>query len=107
MKIVEEKIIGPVVVAAPFENLDVVIARGNDTEYGLAASVWTKDINKAHKVAKGLKAGTIWVNCHNIFDAAAPFGGYKRSGFGREMGIYTLENYTQVKNVIIQLHHSE
>ena len=107
MKIVAEEIFGPVGVAAPFEDLDAVIARGNDTEYGLAASVWTKDINKAHKVAKGLKAGTVWVNCHNIFDAAAPFGGYKRSGFGRKMGIHALENYTQVKNVIIQLHHSE
>ena len=106
MTIVTEEIFGPVVVATPFEDLDAVIARGNDTEYGLAASVWTKDINKAHKVAKGLKAGTVWVNCHNIFDAAAPFDGYKRSGFGREMGTHALENYTQVKNVIIQLHHS-
>ena len=105
MKIVAEEIFGPVVVASPFEDLDAVIARGNDTIYGLAASVWTKDINKAHKVAKGLKAGTVWVNCHNIFDAAAPFGGYKQSGFGREMGIHALENYTQVKNVILQLHH--
>jgi acyl-CoA reductase-like NAD-dependent aldehyde dehydrogenase len=87
--------------------MDAVIARGNDTEYGLAASVWTKNINKAHKVAKGLKAGTVWVNCPNIFDAGAPFGGYIRSGFGREIGIHILENYTQVKNVIIQLHHSE
>jgi acyl-CoA reductase-like NAD-dependent aldehyde dehydrogenase len=104
MKIVAEEIFGPVVVAAPFEDLDSVIARGNDTIYGLAASVWTQDINKAHKVAKGLKAGTVWVNCHNIFDAAAPFGGYKQSGFGREMGIHALENYTQVKNVILQLH---
>jgi aldehyde dehydrogenase (NAD+) len=95
------------VVAAPCEDLDAVIARGNNTEYGLAASVWTKDINKAHEVAKCLKAGTVWVNCLNTFDAAAPFGGYKRSGFGREMGTHTLENYTQVKNVIIQLHHSE
>jgi phenylacetaldehyde dehydrogenase len=105
MKIVAEEIFGPVVVAAPFEDLDAVIARGNDTVYGLAASVWTKDINKAHKVAKGLKAGTVWVNCHNIFDAAAPFGGYKHSGYGREMGIHAMENYTQVKNVILQLHH--
>ena len=104
MEIVSEEIFGPVVVAAPFEDINSVIDRGNDTEYGLAASVWTKDINKAHKVAKGLKAGTVWVNCHNIFDAAAPFGGYKRSGFGREMGIHALENYTQVKNVIVQLH---
>ena len=105
MKIVAEEIFGPVVVAAPFEDLDSVIARGNDTVYGLAASVWTQDINKAHKVAKGLKAGTVWVNCHNIFDAAAPFGGYKHSGYGREMGIHALENYTQVKNVILQLHN--
>lgn len=104
MKIVAEEIFGPVVVAAPFEDLDSAIARGNDTVYGLAASVWTKDINKAHKVAKGLKAGTVWVNCHNIFDAAAPFGGYKQSGYGREMGIHALGNYTQTKNVILQLH---
>ena len=82
---VAEEIFGPAVVAAPFEDLDEVIARGNDTEYGLAASVWTKDINKTHKVEKGLKAGTVWVNCHNTFDAASPFCGYKRSGFGREI----------------------
>ena len=104
MKIVAEEIFGPVVVAAPFKDLDAVISRGNDTIYGLAASVWTEDINKAHKVAKELKAGTVWVNCHNIFDAAAPFGGFKQSGFGREMGIHALENYTQIKNVILQLH---
>ena len=104
MKIVSEEIFGPVVVATPFEDLDSVISRGNDTTYGLAASVWTNDINKAHKVAKGLKAGTVWVNCHNIFDAAAPFGGYKLSGFGRDMGIHALESYTQVKNVILQIH---
>jgi acyl-CoA reductase-like NAD-dependent aldehyde dehydrogenase len=107
MKIVKEEIFGPVVVAAPFEDVNAVISRGNDTEYGLAASVWTKDINKAHKVAKGLNTVTALVNCHNIFDAGAPFGGYKRSGFGREMGIHALKNYTQVKNVIIQLHHSK
>jgi phenylacetaldehyde dehydrogenase len=95
-----------VVVAATFEDLDAVIALGNDTEYGLAASVWTKDINKAHKVEKGLKAGKVWVNCHNIFDDAVPFGDYKRSGFGREVGIHALGKYTQVKNIIIQIHHS-
>ncbi len=104
MKIIQEEIFGPVVTAAPFEDLDEVIAKGNDTEFGLAASVWTQDINKAHKVAAGLKAGTVWVNSHNIFDAAAPFGGYKKSGYGREMGVHALENYTQVKNVIVQLH---
>ncbi len=104
MRIVQEEIFGPVLAAAPFEDLDDVIARGNSTTYGLAASVWTKDIDKAHKVARDLKAGTVWVNCHNIFDAAAPFGGYKRSGYGREMGVHALESYTQVKNVVIQIH---
>ena len=104
MKIVQEEIFGPVIVASPFEDLDEVIARGNDTVFGLAASVWTNDVNKVHKVARGLKAGTVWVNCHNIFDAAAPFGGYKQSGYGREMGVHALESYTQIKNVIIQIH---
>ena len=104
MKIVREEIFGPVVVASPFDDLDEVIAHGNDTIYGLAASIWTKDIDRAHKVARGLKAGTVWVNCHNIFDAAAPFGGFKQSGYGREMGIHALESYTQVKNVIMQIH---
>ena len=104
MEIVQAEIFGPVLVAAPFEDLDEVITRSNDTNYGLAASVWTSDINKAHKVARELKAGTVWVNCHNIFDANAPFGGYKQSGYGREMGVHALESYTQIKNVIIQLH---
>ena len=104
MKIIEEEIFGPVVAASPFEDLDEVITSGNDTSYGLAASVWSNDINKAHKVAKGLKAGTVWINSHNIFDASAPFGGYKKSGYGREMGIHALESYTQIKNVIVQLH---
>jgi phenylacetaldehyde dehydrogenase len=104
MKIVQEEIFGPVVVAAPFDDIDEIVARGNDTIYGLAAGVWTRDINKAHKVAARLKAGTVWINCHNIFDASAPFGGYKQSGYGREMGIHALELYTQVKNVIVHLH---
>lgn len=103
MDIVREEIFGPVVCASPFDDLDDVIAKGNDTAYGLAASVWTRDLNKAHKVAAGLKSGTVWVNCHNVFDAAAPFGGYKQSGYGREMGVHALEYYTQVKNVVVQL----
>ncbi len=104
MNIVAEEIFGPVLVAAPFEDIDEIVTRANDSIYGLAASVWTNDINKAHKVAARLKAGTVWVNCHNIFDANAPFGGYKQSGYGREMSLHALENYTQIKNVIVQLH---
>jgi phenylacetaldehyde dehydrogenase len=103
MRIVREEIFGPVVCVEAFEDLDDAIRRGNDTPFGLAASVWTGDIKKAHRVAAGLKAGTVWINCHNIFDAAAPFGGYKRSGYGREMGKHALDMYTQVKNVIVDL----
>jgi len=103
MTIAREEIFGPVVAAMPFEDLDEVIARANDTEYGLAAGVWTENIRNAHYIASKLKAGTVWVNCYNVFDAAAPFGGYKHSGIGREMGSYALNNYTEVKDVWISL----
>ncbi len=100
MSIVREEIFGPVVVAEPFTNAEDLIARANHTEYGLAAGVWTRDIAKAHRIANALKAGTVWVNCYNIFDAALPFGGYKQSGWGREMGHEVLNLYTQTKAVV-------
>ena len=99
MKVVREEIFGPVVVAAPFSDLDEVAAVANDTPYGLGAGIWTKDISKAHALAKKIKAGSVWINCYNVFDAALPFGGYKESGWGREMGHEVLEAYTEVKAV--------
>jgi phenylacetaldehyde dehydrogenase len=103
MSIVREEIFGPVVVAEPFTTLEEVIPRGNATPYGLAAGVWTRDIAKAHRVAAELKAGTVWINCYNIFDAALPFGGYKQSGWGREMGHEVLEHYTETKAVVVNI----
>jgi len=99
MKVVREEIFGPVVTAIPFKDVDDLIAKANNTEYGLAAGVWTRDIKKAHRTAAALRAGTVWINCYNVFDAALPFGGYKQSGWGREMGHEVLEMYTEVKSV--------
>lgn len=107
MTIVREEIFGPVVAAMPFDDDDQiadVVRRANDSEYGLGAGVWTTDVRKAHKVAHALESGTVWVNCYNLFDAAMPFGGFKQSGFGREMGKYALEMYTEVKSVWVNLH---
>jgi phenylacetaldehyde dehydrogenase len=103
MKVVREEIFGPVLVAAPFTDLDEIAAVANDSEYGLGAGIWTKDISKAHALAKKLRAGTVWINCYNVFDAALPFGGYKQSGWGREMGHEALHAYTEVKAVTTQL----
>ncbi|MET7331127.1 aldehyde dehydrogenase family protein [Nonomuraea sp. NPDC005650] len=103
MKIVREEIFGPVVVASPFSDLDEIAAQANDTTYGLGAGIWTRDISKAHALAGKLRAGTVWINCYNVFDAALPFGGYKQSGWGREMGHEVLEAYTEVKAVCTQL----
>jgi phenylacetaldehyde dehydrogenase len=99
MKVVREEIFGPVVTAIPFRNVEEIAAKANNSVYGLAAGVWTRDIKKAHKIASLLRAGTVWINCYNIFDAALPFGGYKQSGWGREMGHEVLEQYTEVKAV--------
>jgi len=104
MKIVQEEIFGPVVTVAPFkEPNDDLVRAANDTIYGLAAGIWTRDISKAHALAARLKSGTVWINCYNIFDAALPFGGYKQSGWGREMGEAVLENYLNTKAVTVGL----
>jgi phenylacetaldehyde dehydrogenase len=103
MKIVQEEIFGPVVVALPFGDPSEILPVANDTTYGLAAGIWTNDISKAHRLAARLRAGTVWINSYSVFDAALPFGGYKQSGWGREMGHEVLENYTEVKSVCIGL----
>jgi aldehyde dehydrogenase (NAD+) len=103
MTIAREEIFGPVLATIDFADLDEAIARANNTQYGLAAAVWTRDIKKAHYVARKLQAGTVWINTYNVYDTAAPFGGYKASGFGREMSAHALEHYTQVKSVWVDL----
>ena len=103
MSVVREEIFGPVVTAIPFDDPEQVLPDANDTNYGLAAGVFTRDISKAYKTAKRLRAGTVWVNCYHVFDAAMPFGGYKESGWGREMGHNVLDNYLETKSVVTAL----
>jgi aldehyde dehydrogenase (NAD+) len=103
MKIAREEIFGPVMSIIPFRGVDEAIARANRTQYGLAAAVWTRDIKKALAVANSVRAGTVWVNCYNVMDTRSPFGGFKQSGIGRELGEYGLQQYTQVKSVIARL----
>jgi aldehyde dehydrogenase (NAD+) len=103
MRIAREEIFGPVVSVIPFQDESDAVLQGNDTLYGLAAGVWTRDVGKAHRVARAIRAGTVWVNCYNVFDVASPFGGYKESGYGRELGRYALDLYTQVKSVWVRL----
>ncbi|KAK2910734.1 aldehyde dehydrogenase, mitochondrial-like [Channa argus] len=103
MTIAREEIFGPVMQILKFKTMEEAITRANDTKYGLAASVFTKDLDKANYVSNGLRAGTVWINCYNVFGVQAPFGGYKASGNGRELGEYGLENYTEVKTVTIKV----
>ena len=103
MKVIQEEIFGPVVTATSFKDAEEVLPAANDTIYGLAAGIWTQDISKAHQLAGELRAGTVWVNCYNVNDVAMPFGGYKQSGWGRELGKDVLELYTEVKAVCARI----
>jgi phenylacetaldehyde dehydrogenase len=103
MAIVREEIFGPVVVAAAFDDLDEIAAVANRGKYGLAASIWTKDISTVHRLAPKLRAGTVWVNCHNVLDPTMPFGGYKQSGWGRELGKEALHSYLESKSMCIRI----
>jgi aldehyde dehydrogenase (NAD+) len=103
MKIAEDEIFGPVMSIIKFKDIEEVVERANNTAYGLAAGVWTRDVAKVHAIANNVRAGTVWVNCYDVFDAAAPFGGFKQSGIGREMGEYGLQQYTEVKTVTVKL----
>ncbi len=103
MKIAQEEIFGPVLSVIPFEGVEDAVRKANDVIYGLAAAVWTKDITKAHRLARSIRAGTVWINTYNVTDMGVSFGGYKQSGFGRELGKYSIDLYTQIKSVFVQL----
>jgi phenylacetaldehyde dehydrogenase len=102
MRLVREEIFGPVVAALPFDDVNEVLTRANDSDYGLAAGLWTNDLSKAHRLARDLKAGTVWINTWGNTEPSAPFGGFKQSGYGREMGKEAIDLYTEVKSVWIK-----
>jgi acyl-CoA reductase-like NAD-dependent aldehyde dehydrogenase len=99
LKVAREEIFGPVVVVQPFESVEELARRANATEYGLAAGVWTSDVRKAHKAAEYLEAGTVWINCYNYFDTAVPWGGWKLSGYGKDLGREGLDKFLETKSV--------
>ncbi len=103
MKIVREEIFGPVLVAVPYDDIEEVITRANDTPYGLGASIWSRDVSSVHRLAPRVRAGTVWVNCHNVIDAALPFGGFKQSGWGRENGVEAVKAFTETQSIVISL----
>jgi len=103
MRIAQEEVFGPVLAVIPFSTTEEVAEQANKTTYGLSGAVWTSDVKKAHRLASQIKAGTIWVNCFNVFDAAVPFGGYKMSGYGRELGKHSIDLYTNIKSVWVNL----
>ena len=103
MTIAREEIFGPVLATIPFDDVEDAVAKANATIYGLAAGVWTRDIAKAHRFARAVKAGTVWVNAYNLFDPSLPFGGFKQSGFGRDLGVEALDGYLETKSVWIDL----
>jgi aldehyde dehydrogenase (NAD+) len=102
MKIAQDEIFGPVLSAIPFQEIDEVITRANATPFGLGSGVWTRDVSKAHRLAKAIRAGSVWINCYQAMDPAVPFGGYKMSGYGRESGLQHLDEYLNVKAVWIK-----
>jgi aldehyde dehydrogenase (NAD+) len=102
MRIAQDEIFGPVLSAIPFDDIDEVISRANATSFGLGSGVWTRDVCKAHRLAKAIRAGSVWVNCYQAMDPAVPFGGYKMSGYGRESGLQHLDEYLNVKAVWIK-----
>lgn len=103
MRIAREQIFGPVAVLIPFKDENDAVLQGNDTTYGLGAGVWTHPVSRAHKVARALKARSVWVNCYGIIDPISPFGGYKQSRFGRELGPHSIDLYSQIKPVYVKL----